>query len=127
MNEGPSLIPGTWHSVYEYESSSRGETLTDERDLAFSLEGDLIRVRSLPGSPSHLEVELAFRGPGPRVLIGTWVERTDPDGYYAGITYVGTALFILTEDSRSMTGRWLGGDRDVAVVNTGTWTLTLAR
>jgi hypothetical protein len=125
MNEGPSLIPGTWHSVYVYESSSRDQTLTDERDVTLSLEGAGVRVRSLPGSPSRLEMELAFRER--RVLLGTWTERTDPDGYYAGITYVGTALFILAEDSRSMTGRWTGGDRDVAKVNTGTWTLTLAR
>jgi hypothetical protein len=123
MNEGPSLIPGIWHSVYVYESSSRDQVLTDERNVTLSLEGAGVRVSSLPGSPSLLEMELAFRG---RVLLGTWVERTDPDGYYAGITYLGTGLFILAEDSRSMTGRWTGGDRNLAVVNTGTWTLTLA-
>jgi hypothetical protein len=124
MNEGLSLIPGTWHSVYEYESSSRGQTLTDERDVTLSLEDGGVRVSSLPGSPSLLEMELAFRG---RILMGTWVERTDQEGYYAGATYIGTVLFILAEDSRSMTGKWTGGDRDLVKVNTGTWTLTLAR
>jgi hypothetical protein len=56
MNEGPSLIPGTWHTVYEYESSSRCPPPSpfppDERDVTLSLEGDVVRVRSLPGSPS---------------------------------------------------------------------------
>jgi hypothetical protein len=70
-------------------------------------------------------MELATRDQ--RVPLGTWAERTDPDGYYAGHVYVGTALFILAGDSRSMAGRWTGGDKDLAVVNTGTWTLTLAR
>jgi hypothetical protein len=124
MNEGPSLIPGTWRSAYEYESSSRGQTLTDERDVTLSLDGDVIRVRSLPDDPSRLEMELTFRG---RSLLGTWMERTDLDGYYAGHVFLGTVLFILAGDGRSMTGRWTGGDRDMAQVNTGTWTLTLAR
>jgi hypothetical protein len=54
-------------------------------------------------------MELAFREP--RVLLGTWRERTDPDGYYAGITYVGTALFILTEDSQSIRAGGLAATR----------------
>jgi hypothetical protein len=108
MNEGPSLIPGTWHSVYEYESSSRGQTLTDERDVTVSLEGGQVRVNSFPDSPSRLAMELTIRE---RVPMGFWKERTDPDGYYAGVTYIGTALLILAEDGRSMTGKWTAGTR----------------
>ena len=67
MSEGPSLIPGTWHSVCEFESSSQGQTVAGERDVTLSLEGDAIWVRSLPGSPSLLEMALTVRG---RALMG---------------------------------------------------------
>jgi hypothetical protein len=69
MNEGPSLIPGTWRSVYEYESSSRGQSFTDERDVTLTLDGSVVRVTSLPGDPSRLEMELTFREH--RSLLGT--------------------------------------------------------
>jgi hypothetical protein len=121
MNEGPS---GFWRSVCTYESSSRGEVLTDERDVVFSVLGSRVRGGSLPGpSPSRLEMDLEARG---RMLTGTWLEETDPDGYYGGITFRGAVQFIVSEDRQSMSGRWVGHSRNLTEVNTGTWTLTLA-
>jgi len=61
------------------------------------------------------------------VASGTWRERTDPDGYYQGVIFTGAVQFIIAKDSLSMTGRWVGHSRDMSEVNTGTWTLTLAR
>ena len=125
MNEGPSLIPGIWHSVRGYEGGGRGQALADERDVTLSQQGDVIRVRSLPGSPSRLEMDLTFGGR--QGVMGTWMERPGPGGNHAGRVFIGTALFILAEDGRSMTGRWTGGDKDIAEVHMGTWKLTLAR
>jgi len=33
MSGDPSIITGVWHSIYTYESSSRGAMFTDERGI----------------------------------------------------------------------------------------------
>lgn len=137
MNPDPAPVPGTWHSAYEYESSSRGQTLTDERDVilaigghqvqqdvTLTIYGSQVRVRPLPDSPSRLEMDLSFDR---SILAGFWSERTDQAGYYRGHLFTGTVLFIIAEDGRSMAGRWIGADRNLTEVNTGTWTLTWVR
>ena len=117
MNEGPSILSGTWHSVYTYESTGRG-ILTDERDVDLHLSGSDVWVASLPVDQSELELNLIISG---RTLTGPWRERTHPDGHYAGATFTEAVQFILAEDSRSMSGRWVGHSRDLSEVNTGTW------
>ncbi len=125
MNEGPSILPGTWHCTYAYESSSRGEALTDERDIDLHWKpGSRLAVQSSPSSPSRLTMDLLVEG---RTATGTWRERTDPSGYYKGAVFTGAVQLIIAEDNRSMSGRWVGHSRDMSEVNTGTWTLTLAR
>lgn len=123
MNEHPALIPGTWRSEYEYESSSRGQTLTGEHDVQMTISRGVFRFQSLPGSPSRLEIELTFREP---CFMGTWVEHTDPAGYYAGHVFFGTAVFLLdlTEEYMSLVGAWIGAGREATTVSTGPWTLT---
>jgi len=56
--------------------------------------------------------------PSGRLVAATWIERTDPDGYYAGVTFQGVAQFILAEDGLSMSGAWAGHSRDMNTVNT---------
>jgi hypothetical protein len=117
------LTAGTWHSTYTYESSSRAETLTDERDVDLNLAGQSVWIASQPADPSLLEMNLTAEG---NLLTGTWRERTDPAGYYAGAAFTGAAQFILAGDGLSMFGRWVGHSRDLSEVNAGTWTLILA-
>ena len=50
------LTAGTWHSTYTYESSSRGETITDERKVDLNLAGQSVWIASLPADPSLLEM-----------------------------------------------------------------------
>lgn len=113
---------GTWHSVYTYESSSRGQ-MTDERDVELIISPVGVIVTSLPGDPSRLDAILRFDG---RLLTGTWRERTDRDGFYGGAVFRGGVQFILAADLRSAAGRWVGHSRDLTEVNSGTWALTYA-
>jgi hypothetical protein len=128
MNEGPSIISGTWHSASECESTGPGQPFTGERDVSLVLDGSVVHIRSLPGNPaSSLEMDLEFRENGAltggeQALTGTWRERTAPAN--GGRDYAGMALFVLAKDCRSMAGRWSGGEPDIPVVNEGTWTLT---
>lgn len=120
MNEGPSIIPGTWHSVREPETGDTAHVLADERDVTLSLSGSTARVRSLPGSASRLEMDLDLsRRPG---IAGNWAQRDDP----GSPVLIGTALFVLADGGRSMAGKCTGGDPSLPHLNMGTWTLTLA-
>lgn len=123
MNEGPSLTPGIWHSVYEYESSSRGQTFTDERDMLIAAPRGQVMAMSLDEPFGRLWLQLSAAG---HIVTASWTERTDPDGYYAGTAFQGVAQFILAADGLSMSGAWAGHSRDMSTVNTGPWTLTYA-
>ena len=121
MNEGPNVPFGIWRSVYTYKSSSRAGIFTDERDVLMHLLRTRLMVVSLEPDPSALQMQLM---PSGRLVAASWTERTDPDGYYAGVTFQGVAQFILAEDGLSMSGAWAGHSRDMSTVNTGPWTLT---
>lgn len=71
LNEGPSILSGTWHSVYEYESSSWGQALTGERDVKLHLSGFPRAVVSV-GCRLLASPDIGFRSPvtgrAPRVF-----------------------------------------------------------
>ena len=121
MNEGPSVPFGSWHSAYSYQSTGRVGTFTDERQILMHMLRTRLMVVSLEPDSSALQMQLM---PSGRLVAATWIERTDPDGYYAGVTFQGVAQFILAEDGLSMSGAWAGHSRDMNTVNTGPWTLT---
>ena len=120
MTEGPSIVPGIWHSVYTYGSSSRNATFTDERDILMAKVRTQMTGMSLESDVGRLRMQLSTEG---RLVTASWTERTDPDGYYAGTEFQGVAQFILAADGRSMSGAWVGHSRDMSVVNTGPWIL----
>jgi hypothetical protein len=116
-------LTGTWRSVYEYPSSSRGGTFSSEHDVTVAQDGITVRVRSY-GSSSRVMIDLeAAEVEDGVVLTGTWREHTDPVGYYEGTTYRGAVQFVLSEDGNKMSGAWVGHDRALTETNTGSWEL----
>ena len=82
--------------------------------------GDRLTARSLPGSASSsLSLDLTVDG---AVVTGTWVEQTDPTGYYRGARYHGAIQLIAEPTGRRMAGKWIGFGKDMDV-NTGPWEL----
>ena len=67
----------------------------------------------------QLELDLTLDG---SVLTGTWSERTSPHGYYRGSHYHGTIQLIVDPTGRTMSGRWLGYNKEFKV-NSGDWRL----
>jgi hypothetical protein len=117
--KGP--LTGIWLSRYEYESSSRGGTYSDEHYVVIIQHGARLQVRSVPAAASRLMMDLTANG---AVITGTWTEQTRPDGYYQGSVYHGAIQFLLDPTAHRMTGKWLGFGRDFDV-NVGPWTLQL--
>jgi transcriptional regulator with XRE-family HTH domain len=115
-------LTGIWLSRYEYESSGRGETFTDQHYVRVFHAGNAISVQSLPGTAAgSLIMDLTQNG---AVLTGTWSERTNPGGYYQGSVYHGAIQVLLEPTGRRMAGKWVGFGRDFDV-NVGPWSLQL--
>lgn len=116
-------LTGTWRSVYEYPSSSRSGTFSSEHDVTVTQDGNTVRVRSY-GSPSRVMIDLEAAEVEDRVVLtGAWREHTDSLGYYEGTSYQGAVQFVLSEDGNKMSGAWVGHDRALTEMNTGSWDL----
>ncbi|MFI7081055.1 helix-turn-helix domain-containing protein [Micromonospora sp. NPDC049903] len=111
---------GVWLSRYQYHSSSRDESFAGQHFVVVLQHGDRLTVRSLPGSAaSSLALDLTVDG---SVVTGTWVEQTDPTGYYRGARYHGAIQLLAESTGRRMAGKWVGFGKDMDV-NTGPWEL----
>ena len=56
------------------------------------------------------------------VVTGTWVEQTEPGGYYRGARYHGAIQMLAEPTGRRMVGKWVGFGKEMDV-NTGPWEL----
>lgn len=112
---------GVWLSRYEYFSSGRGEALVGLHYVVVLQHGNRLTVRSLAGSArSSLTMDVTVDGP---VLTGTWVEQTDPEGYYRGARYHGAIQMMAEPTGRRLRGKWLGFGKQMDI-NSGPWELT---
>jgi DNA-binding transcriptional regulator YiaG len=113
---------GVWLSRYQYHSSGRDQSYAGQHFVVVLQHGDRLTVRSLPGSsPSSLSLDLTVDG---SVVTGTWVEQTDPAGYYRGARYHGAIQLLVEPTGRRMVGKWVGFGKDMTT-NTGPWELVL--
>lgn len=113
---------GIWHSVYHYTSTSIAGEHTSEYDLKAYRAGNQIVMQSLPNQEkAYILLRLTLDG---RLLTGTWHEQTSPTGPYKGVTYYGALQLVISEDGRSMKGKYVGFNRKM-YVQSGDWELTL--
>ena len=88
--------------------------------MGLSKHRDRLTVRSLPGSAlSTLTMDLVVDG---NVITGTWVEQTEPEGYYRGARYHGAIQLLAEPTGRKLSGKWVGFGRGMEM-NTGPWDL----
>jgi hypothetical protein len=119
---GYGKLTGIWLSTYEYPSSSRGGTYSASHHVQLLQRGAHLNIRSLPRQHSRLSLDLAING---NWVMGTWVEHTDPRGYYQGALYAGTWAGFLDPAGHRMSGRWHGYGRDPGEINDGPWQFTM--
>lgn len=117
------VLDGLWRSFYRYPSSGRdGDEFWGQHVVQATYTGDAVRLESVPGSKSHLLLELQL-DPGGRTATGTWREETEQDGYYKGAVYEGTIDLEVSADGQRMSGTWHGKGTDGAV-NSDVWEFT---
>jgi hypothetical protein len=113
-------LTGLWLSRYSYYSSGRDEELHGEHTIRLRHAGGRIFGTNNPEErESRLTLDLSLNG---AIATGTWTERTSSVGYYRGAVYHGTIQLVVSPHGRSMTGRWLGFDKEFKV-NSGDWHL----
>ena len=111
---------GVWLSRYEYYSSGRDAAFASQHYVVVLQHADQLTVRSLPESAaSSLTIDLTVDG---SVITGTWMEHTDPSGYYRGARYHGAIQMVVEPTGRRMAGKWVGFGKDHEI-NTGPWEL----
>ncbi|BEL09202.1 hypothetical protein Q0Z83_073930 [Actinoplanes sichuanensis] len=112
---------GVWLSRYQYFSSGRNDTYTGQHHVVLLQHGGRLTVRSLHGAgKSLLTMDLVVDG---SVITGTWVEETDPGGYYRGGRYHGAIQLLAEPTGRRLTGKWVGFGKEMDI-NTGPWELS---
>jgi hypothetical protein len=120
MEDPHDDLIGIWRSTYRYTSSSRPGEFESEHLVRLKRQGDSFVFESLPReSRSSLRLHLSLKG---NVVSGSWQEKTDPLGYYAGATYHGVMQLIFDHKNKHMHGKWLGFGKS-AEINVGPWEL----
>jgi hypothetical protein len=112
---------GIWHSEYIYPSTGRGGKFASEHYVVVRQQGNRLLGESVPAlNGSVLNLHLELNG---SVATGIWSERTSLGGYYRGAVYHGAVQFVVDPMGKSMTGKWVGFDREFTV-NSDEWALT---
>jgi len=111
---------GVWRSLYHYPSSHRKGIFKAEHLIQLHHANRYLVGESLPGSDSYVLFRLTVQD---NIATGSWQEQTNPAGYYEGVIYHGALQLVISDDGRSMTGKWVGFGRDMAV-NVGDWEFT---
>lgn len=116
----PGSFTGIWLSHYQYYSSGREKTLSTGHYVVVTQHDSKLTVRSLPGSaPSTMSMDLTIDG---NAADGTWVEDTDPAGYYRGARYHGAIQLLAEPTGTRLKGKWVGFGKNFEI-NSGPWEL----
>ena len=120
-NQSQNDFSGVWQSKYTFHSSSQDAELVNYQYVRILQEGDTIVVESIPeANESYIIARFNVDG---RVVTGVWQDTALPDSYHKGVTYHGVGQLILSEDGKSMTGKWLGHGKNLDV-KVGPWEIS---
>jgi transcriptional regulator with XRE-family HTH domain len=119
-SEVDSDLSGIWLSSYTYFSTSRDKTFEDSHYVVLRQDGNSLIAQSLENTAnSHLQLTMTLKN---YIVTGSWSEKTSPKGHYKGATYHGTLQMVTNPMGRSMTGKWVGFNKDFQV-ESGDWRL----
>ncbi len=118
LSKSPFSFSGEWQSEYVYPSSGRKKNFEGKHLVKAHQTGNNVVFESISGqNESYLFIRVTIDD---HIATGTWQESTNPEGYYAGAVYHGAIQLIISDDGKSMKGKWVGFGKD-GEVNTGPW------
>ena len=103
---------GTWHCTYWFPSNQQpGTEETSEYDVVAEQTGNQLILQSVQNpTASYIFIRLMLDGV---YASGSWTENTSPTGEFAGMIYSGVVQLLISDDSASMSGQWVGVGRDL--------------
>ena len=114
----PNNFSGIWRSDYTYHSSDRDEDRLSQHYVRMYPKGNELIIESVPElNDSYTLARFSIDG---NVATGSWQEVTDPKGDYQGTIYHGAAQLIVSDDNKSLEGKWVGFGKNMEV-KTGPW------
>lgn len=113
-----SKLAGIWRNDYIYQSSVLNKRLLSRQYVRIYPKGNELIVESIPGySDAYALARFTVDG---NVATGTWQQVTDSRGNYGGAIYHGAAQLLISSDSKSIKGKWVGFGKNMEV-KTGPW------
>lgn len=113
-----SKISGVWLTTYKYHNSHRDVELESKHYVRAYTKDNLIIMETIPEyNDSYM---LARFSQDDKILTGTWQEGTDPKGDYEGAIYHGAGQLIVSDDGKSIEGKWVGFGKKMDI-KTGKW------
>lgn len=111
-------IRGIWSTTYTYHNSARDIDLESKHYVKVRTIDNLVVMETL--SDFNDSYMLAKFSQNEDTLTGTWMEKTSTTGDYKGVVYHGAAQLVLSEDSKTIKGKWIGFGKNMEV-KTGDW------
>lgn len=126
MSDDIMNFEGTWHSTYWYPSNTHSGEDTSEYDVVAKLaDGQLVLQSKPTENGAYILIRLSIDDD---IATGTWHETTAPEGAFKGMVYSGALQLIISKDSKTMEGKWVGIGRDYTLnrpdIFVGKWKLT---
>jgi len=117
-NTSINKFSGIWRSDYTYHNSERNEDRLSQHYVRMYPKGNEVVIESVPElNESYTLARFSIDG---NVATGSWQEVTDPKGDYQGTIYHGAAQLIVSDDGKSIEGKWVGFGKNMEV-KTGPW------
>lgn len=111
-------LSGFWISTYKYHSSVRNGDFVARHYVWLRHNGEELTVESLADlNDSYMAARFSLRGD---VATGTWEDRVSQQGEYRKHVYYGVAQMILSNDGKSLQGKWVGFGQNLEI-KSGPW------
>jgi len=105
---------GVWRSHYAYHDRATDHEAVSEHYVRVHQSDNHLIIEAIPGAnKAYVIVRLTLDR---NIATGTWQEQTDPQGYYKGSTYSGALQLLVSDDKRSMQGKYPIGNPLVLLV-----------
>jgi hypothetical protein len=128
MTEQNDEYSGEWECRYWYPSNDHdGEDVSEYVMNAHQKDRRLTMTSQPTKDGSYMTVRLSIED---GLATGAWQESTAPMGNFKGMVYSGAMQLIISDDDRSMDGKWVGIGREkladdsfLPQIYTGRWQL----
>jgi hypothetical protein len=121
MNDATPIsndFSGIWRSDYTYHNSDQDKDFLSQHYVRLYVKDNQLIAESVSDlNESYMLARFSVDGD---IVTGSWQEVTDPQGNYQGTIYHGAAQLILSEDKKSLKGKWVGFGKNMEV-KTGPW------